>query len=65
VTKHLSAQARPGQARSKGRALFLVSKQNLNERAVGASDTLTIVENILEMRKLQLPKVKGLKNSNK
>jgi len=30
---------------------------------LGTCNTLTIVENILEMRKLRLPKVKGLKNS--
>jgi hypothetical protein len=32
---------------------------------LGASNTLTIVENILEMRKLWSPKVKRIKNSKK
>jgi hypothetical protein len=31
--------------------------------SLGTSNTLTIIENILEMRKLQPPKVKGVKNS--
>jgi len=56
VTEHLSAQARPD---PKGRApLFLVFKHNLNP-PLDASDTLTIVENKLKMRKLQPPQSKG------
>jgi hypothetical protein len=43
--------------------MFLVSKQNLKPLLLGASDTITIVENELEMRKLWYPKVKGVKNS--
>jgi hypothetical protein len=50
---------------SQGRALlFLVSKTNLN-LPLDASNTLRIVENGLEMRKLWPPKVKGVKNSKK
>jgi hypothetical protein len=41
--------------------LFLVSKQN--SPPLGASDTLTMVENRLEMRKLHPSKVKGVNNS--
>jgi hypothetical protein len=53
VTEHLSALGR--QAGVEGRAsLVLVSKQNLD-----TSDTLTIVENGLEIRKLWPHKVKG------
>jgi hypothetical protein len=51
---------------SHGRALLLlVSKQNLKPPPLGASNTLKIVENKLEMRKLWAPKVKGVKNSEK
>jgi hypothetical protein len=39
-------------------------KQNLKP-PLGASNTLKIVENGLEMRKLWPPKVKGVKNSEK
>ncbi len=51
---------------SQGRALLLlVLKQNLKP-SLGTSNTLRIVENILEMRKLWPPKeVKGVKNSKK
>ncbi len=50
---------------SQGRALWLlVCKKNLKP-PLGASNTLRIVENRLEMRKLWPSKVKGVKNSKK
>jgi hypothetical protein len=53
---------------SQGRTLLLlVSKQNLKPSSwppLGASNTLKIVENRLEMRKLWPPKVKGVKKLN-
>ncbi len=48
---------------SQGRVfLLLMSKQNLKP---SSSNTLRIVKNKLEMRKLWPPKVKGVKNSKK
>jgi len=57
VIKHLSTR---GRLDPKGGALlFLISKQNLTPPPLGTSDTLIIVKNGLEMRKLWPPKVKG------
>jgi len=41
-----------------------VSKQNLNP-PFGASETLEIIKNGLEMRKLRPPKLEGVKKSKK
>ncbi len=51
---------------SPGRALLLlVSKQNLKPSSRGACNTLKIVENRLDMRKLWPLKVKGVKKLKK
>jgi len=54
-----------GQAKFKGKALlFLVSQQNLNV-FFGIVDALKIIKDILEMRRLQAPKVLRVKKSKK
>jgi hypothetical protein len=57
VIKHLSTQGRLDPRG--GALLFLISKQILTPPPLGTSDTLIIVKNGLEMRKLWPPKVKG------
>ncbi len=62
MTKHLSAQGRPD---PRGGLCCFWCPNKTWTPPLGASDTLTIVENALEMRKLQPPKVKGMKNAKK
>jgi hypothetical protein len=59
VTEHLSVQGRPDPR--EGSAVSGVKKKNWTSPH-GASDTLTIVENGLEIKKLWPPKVHGVKN---
>ncbi len=61
MTKHLSAQGRLDPRG--GLCCFWCPNKTWTPPPLGASGTLTIVENGLEMRKLRSPKVKGVKNS--
>jgi hypothetical protein len=62
VTEHLSAKGRTDSR--EGLHCFWYPNQTWTP-SLGASDTLIIVENELKMRKLQPPKVQGVKNSKK
>jgi len=62
ATKHLSAQSKLDPRR---RFRCFWHPKNTWTPPFSASNTLTIVENILEMRKLRPPKVKGVKNFKK
>jgi hypothetical protein len=57
VIKHLSAQGRLDE----GEGSIVSGVQTKLEPLLSASDTLTIIQNGLEMRKLQPPKYKGSK----
>jgi len=59
VTENLSPQGRPDP--KGGFRCFWCPNKTWNP-PIGTSDTLTIVKNWLEIRKLQPPKVKGVKN---
>jgi hypothetical protein len=62
VTEHLSAQ---GRLDSRGGLHCFWYQNQTWSPPLGASDTLIIVENGLERRKLQPPQVPGVKNSKK
>jgi len=59
MTKHLTTQGRPI---PKGGLHFSSVKKKTWTPLIGTFDTLTTVKNILEMRKLWPPKIKGVKN---
>jgi uncharacterized protein (UPF0248 family) len=61
-TEHLSVQGRLDQ---RGGLCYFWSHNKTWTPPLGPSDTLTIVQNRLEMRKLQPPKVKVVKNFKK